>query len=251
MAANGYGRAAERLYRRAIRPLVGQDGSSSVPIDAHAAAKIIKPSSNYHNDMSEKRNQILSAATRLFGLYGYHSVGVDWIISEARVTKTTMYRHFPLKTDLIVEVLEQRARACAVSLEAAIAPAASPLERLEKLFEWHHEWFNMEEFSGCMFAHAAAEFPAKGYPIHAAAASQKAGLIQRIEDILSEMMGQRDAATLAPILMMLLDGATVSAQICGRTNAATEAWTVAREMVLARMARHAVTPSPAEPVQGS
>src|SRR5581483_12464721 len=106
--------------------------------------------------MSEKRNQILSAATRLFGLYGYHSVGVDWIISEAGVTKTTMYRHFPLKTDLIVEVLEQRARACAASLDEALAHVESPLERMRRVFEWHHNWFNMEEFSGCMFAHAAA-----------------------------------------------------------------------------------------------
>lgn len=69
--------------------------------------------------MSDKRNQIIRAATRLFGLYGYHSVGIDWVIAEAHVTKTTMYRHFPLKTDLIVEVLQQRARACAASLDAA------------------------------------------------------------------------------------------------------------------------------------
>ena len=55
--------------------------------------------------MSAKRQQIVNAATRLFGLYGYHSVGIDWVIAEAHVTKTTMYRHFPLKTDLIVEVL--------------------------------------------------------------------------------------------------------------------------------------------------
>ncbi|MGN6667464.1 MAG: TetR/AcrR family transcriptional regulator [Trinickia sp.] len=184
--------------------------------------------------MSEKRNQIISAATRLFGLYGYHSVGVDWVIAEAHVTKTTMYRHFPLKTDLIVEVLQQRARACAASLEQALAQEALPLERLRKVFEWHQDWFNTEDFSGCMFAHAAAEFPAKGYPIHAAAAQQKDGLVKRIESILCEMMDEREAATLAPVLMMLLDGATLSAQIVDRKNAATEAWAVAREMVLAR-----------------
>ncbi len=185
--------------------------------------------------MSEKRNQIVSAATRLFGLYGYHSVGVDWVIAEAHVTKTTMYRHFPLKTDLIVEVLQQRAQACAASLDEALAQEEAPLERLRKVFEWHHDWFNAQDFSGCMFAHAAAEFPAKGYPIHAAAAEQKNGLIKRIESILCEMMDESQAASLAPVLMMLLDGATLSAQIVGRTNAATEAWAVAREMVLARM----------------
>lgn len=198
--------------------------------------------------MSEKRNQIVSAATRLFGLYGYHSVGVDWVIAEAHVTKTTMYRHFPLKTDLIVEVLQQRACACSASLDEALAQEPLPLERMRKVFEWHHDWFNTEDFSGCMFAHAAAEFPAKGYPIHAAAAEQKSALVQRIESILCEMMDASQAGALAPVLMMLLDGATLSAQIVGRTNAATEAWGVAREMVLART-RLAATPSCTAPVQ--
>ena len=80
--------------------------------------------------MPDKRNHIIRAATRLFGLYGYHSVGIDWVIAEAHVTKTTMYRHFPLKTDLIVEVLQQRARACAASLDDALAQEDVPLERI-------------------------------------------------------------------------------------------------------------------------
>lgn len=183
--------------------------------------------------MSEKRQQIVNAATRLFGLYGYHSVGIDWVIAEAHVTKTTMYRHFPLKTDLIVEVLQQRAQARALSLEAALSQARSPLECMKKVFDWHHDWFNAEPFTGCMFAHAAAEFPSKGYPIHNAAVEQKAGLTRRIEHILFEMMEPDEARALAPVLVMLLDGAALSVQVAGRTDAATLAWAGAREMILA------------------
>lgn len=194
--------------------------------------------------MSEKRKQILSAATRLFGLYGYHSVGIDWVIAEAHVTKTTMYRHFPLKTDLIVEVLHQHAQACATSLEQAVSQEHLPLERMRKVFEWHHEWFNSETFTGCMFAHAAAEFPSKGYPIHTAAVDQKAALTQRIERILSDMMDRVDANALAPVIVMLLDGATLSVQVSGRMNAATEAWAVAREIILTRPSVHAALTEP-------
>lgn len=194
--------------------------------------------------MSEKRKHIVSAATRLFGLYGYHSVGIDWVIAEAHVTKTTMYRHFPLKTDLIVEVLHQRAHVCAMSLEQALSQAHSPLDRIRKVFEWHHEWFNSEAFTGCMFAHAAAEFPSKGYPIHTAAVDQKAALTQRIERILADMMDMVDAHALAPVLVMLLDGATLSVQVSGRMNAATEAWAVAREIILTRASMHATLSEP-------
>lgn len=200
--------------------------------------------------MSEKRKHIVSAATRLFGLYGYRSVGIDWVIAEAHVTKTTMYRHFPLKTDLIVEVLHQRAQACATSLEQALSHEHLPLERMRKVFEWHHEWFNSETFTGCMFALAAAEFPSKGYPIHAAAVDQKAALTQRIERILADMMDMVDANALAPVLVMLLDGATLAVQVSGRMNAATEAWAVAREIILTRASMHATLSEPdAVPVQ--
>ncbi len=193
--------------------------------------------------MSEKRKQIINAATRLFGLYGYHSVGIDWVIAEAHVTKTTMYRHFPLKTDLIVEVLHQHAQACAASLEEALSQQHLPLERIRKVFEWHHEWFNAESFTGCMFAHAAAEFPSKGYPIHTAAADQKAALIARIERILADLMDIAEARALAPVLVMLLDGATLSVQVSSRTNAATEAWVVAREIILARSNKQLAPPA--------
>ena len=214
-------------------------------LDAKITVEIMSRISNRRAAcMPEKRNQIVSAAMRLFGRYGYHSVGVDWIIAEAGVTKTTMYRHFALKTDLIVEVLQERARACAASLEEALAQAGSPLARLQKVFEWHQEWFDADDFSGCMFAHAASEFPSKGYPVHTAAAEQKVALTRRIEAILSEMMSRDEASALAPVLVMLLDGATLSAQITGRTKAATEAWPVAREMILARA--H-VTPVPPIP----
>jgi AcrR family transcriptional regulator len=194
--------------------------------------------------MSEKRKQIVDAATRLFGLYGYHSVGIDWVIAEAHVTKTTMYRHFPLKTDLIVEVLHQRAQACAASLEDALSQEHSPLERMRKVFEWHHRWFNSETFSGCMFAHAAAEFPSKGYPIHTAAVDQKAALIGRIERILAEMMDVDNARALAPVLVMLLDGTTLAVQVSSRTHAATDAWAVARQIILARSPAHAKLAEP-------
>ena len=59
-----------------------------------------------------KRSQIIQVATELFGKYGYHAVGVDWIIREAEVSKKTLYNHFNSKENLIVEVLEKRDADC-------------------------------------------------------------------------------------------------------------------------------------------
>ncbi|KMQ73816.1 Transcriptional regulator, TetR family [Candidatus Burkholderia pumila] len=181
--------------------------------------------------MSNKRKQIIETATRLFGCYGYHAVGIDWVIAEARVTKTTMYRHFPSKVALIAEVLRQRQREFADSLEEALAKAESPLHGLEKVFEWHQDWFNTQTFTGCMFAHAAAEFPSKGTPIQEIAVEQKGGLTQRIERLLVQLVPADRAKTLAPIMIMLLDGATLSVQVAGQREAAREAWGAARALI--------------------
>ncbi|GAB7524446.1 TetR/AcrR family transcriptional regulator [Paraburkholderia sp. 2C] len=187
--------------------------------------------------MSDKRNQIMESATRLFGTYGYHAVGIDWVIAESRVTKATMYRYFPSKTDLIVQVLQQRQRECAVSLEKALASADTPLAGLEQVFRWHGDWFNAHDFTGCMFAHAAAEFPSKGSTIHDIAVAQKTGLTRRIEQLAAQLVGAEEAATLAAVLVMLLDGATLSAQVAERKDSADEAWRAARDLIAAYCVR--------------
>jgi AcrR family transcriptional regulator len=187
--------------------------------------------------MSDKRNQIMDAATRLFGRYGYHAVGIDWVTAESRVTKATMYRYFPSKTDLIAQVLQQRQRDCAASLEKALASADTPLAGLEQVFRWHGDWFNAQNFTGCMFAHAAAEFPSKGSTVHDIAVAQKTGLTKRIEQLAAQLVGAENAAALAPVLVMLLDGATLSAQVADRKASADEAWSAARDLIAAYRAR--------------
>jgi AcrR family transcriptional regulator len=181
--------------------------------------------------VSDKRQQILDTATTLFSKHGYHAVGVDWIIADSGVAKMTMYRHFPSKTDLVIAVLRQRQQQCAVSLKALVAEADSPLGRLERLFDWHRDWFASPAFTGCMFTHAASEFADKGSSIHEISVEQKADLTQFIEQLLGDIVLPAQAAVLAPVIVMLLDGATLAVQISGRQSAATEAWNAVRDLL--------------------
>ena len=177
--------------------------------------------------MSDKRQQILDTATVLFSKHGYHAVGVDWIIAASGVAKMTMYRYFPSKTDLVIAVLRQRQEQCAVSLKAFVAGADSPLARLERVFDWHHEWFVSESFTGCMFTHAASEFADKGSSIREISVEQKADLTQFIEQLVADIVPAERAKALAPVMVMLLDGATLAVQISSRKGAAAEAWNAA------------------------
>lgn len=186
--------------------------------------------------MSDKRQQILDTATILFGKHGYHAVGVDWIIAESGVAKMTMYRHFPSKTDLVVAVLRQRQAQCAVSLKAFVSQVDGPLARLERVFEWHGEWFRSAMFTGCMFMHAASEFADKGSSIHTITVEQKADLTQYIEELAADVVPPEKAKMLAPVIVMLLDGATLAVQINSSQSAAEDAWNAAKDLLLAHSA---------------
>src|SRR4051794_11702142 len=59
-------------------------------------------------ETSEARQRILETADRLFYQEGVRAVGVDRIIAEAAVAKMSLYKHFPSKDDLILEVLKYR-----------------------------------------------------------------------------------------------------------------------------------------------
>src|SRR5688500_20167482 len=56
---------------------------------------------------SEARERLLNTATAIFYSAGIHSVGVERIVAEAKVTRATFYRHFPGKEDLVAAYLER------------------------------------------------------------------------------------------------------------------------------------------------
>ena len=54
---------------------------------------------------ADARERILATAYELFTRHGLVAVGVDRIVAEAGVAKTTLYRHFGSKDGLAVAVL--------------------------------------------------------------------------------------------------------------------------------------------------
>ncbi|MFC4059039.1 TetR/AcrR family transcriptional regulator [Planomonospora corallina] len=64
---------------------------------------------------TERREQILDAATRAFARAGYAATGLDDVAAEAGLTRAMLYRHFESKADLYRAVLD---RACLRLAEA-------------------------------------------------------------------------------------------------------------------------------------
>ncbi|MGH8780561.1 TetR/AcrR family transcriptional regulator [Paraburkholderia sp.] len=184
-----------------------------------------------------KRQALIDKATELFSQEGYHAVGVDRIITESGVAKMTLYNHFPSKSELVLEVLRQREASAAESLRAFVDRYMQPFDRLKAVFEWHEAWFSEKTFYGCMFINAASEFPDRADAIHRASAAQKRHVTELLGTLLEELFAADVAARLAVQFLILIDGATVTAQISGKPDSAMLAWEIAQQLIAGAPAR--------------
>ncbi|NTF59627.1 TetR/AcrR family transcriptional regulator [Agrobacterium rhizogenes] len=179
----------------------------------------------------EKRQQIVETAYRLFKRDGFHATGIDRIISDADVAKMTMYRHFSTKDALIVEVLRYRAARFERQLDELDTTSATPNEKIAKIFDWYARWFQSSDFHGCVFQHALAEFGDPDDPIFIIVAAQKNNLKDRMRQILSASMPASSANSIAIALLLLLEGATMLAQMGQGETAIHEAREAAVRLV--------------------
>jgi AcrR family transcriptional regulator len=182
---------------------------------------------------SDKRQHVVETAYALFKRTGFHATGIDRIIAEAEVAKMTMYRHFPSKDELIVEVLDYRARRFENQLDRLAQEDITPEQKIGRIFDWHGRWFHSPDFHGCLFAHALAEFGDPRHPVFKAAARQKNGLKRRMQSILEEVMPRGRAGSVAAALLMLIEGATLLAQMGQADTAIRDARKAALDIIAA------------------
>ena len=160
-----------------------------------------------------KREQLIETAIGLFNRQGFNATGIDKILAEAGVAKMTLYKHFGTKDGLIQAVLRRRDEDFRNWLMNFVErEAETPRGRLLALFDAYGTWFLQQEFRGCMFLNAAAEFSGISDE-NSAPAGDHARLVQSYLRGLTAASGARNPDRLADWLMLLLDGAIGCAQV--------------------------------------
>jgi AcrR family transcriptional regulator len=174
--------------------------------------------------MASTRDRLIEAAMTLFYQQGFHAIGLDQILEEVGVTKTTFYNHFESKDDLILAVLEMRdAREREEWVQIMRAKGGDdPRAQLLALFDLLDDWFNESGFRGCMFMNAAAEFPSPNDPIHQAAARHGKLFAQEVTELCIRANAD-DPHTLTQRLMLLVAGAVSARHVHLDEHAATAA----------------------------
>ena len=164
---------------------------------------------------TDTREKILMVANDLFYRHGVRAIGVDTIIAQSEVAKTTLYRYFPSKDDLVVAYLEINDRHYWRLFDEVVARSPNdPNQQLLAIFSWLDELIASPECYGCPFLMVASEFPEIDYPGHQVAIAHKQKLRDRIRE-LAELSAIELAAELSAILSLLIDGAYSQRRLLG------------------------------------
>ncbi|HET7720404.1 MAG TPA: TetR/AcrR family transcriptional regulator, partial [Acidimicrobiales bacterium] len=84
-----------------------------------------------------RREAILAAALDLFRKHGFHSVGVDDIGTAAGISGPGVYRHFPSKHSLLVELFDSLTERMLLGAEEIQKGDHPPEETLDRLVAFH------------------------------------------------------------------------------------------------------------------
>jgi AcrR family transcriptional regulator len=169
------------------------------------------------------RERLVAAGIELFYRRGFGAVGIDQVIAAAGVTKTTFYKHFESKDDLMVAAVQRRDEWESQAWGRAVQKLAGddPARQLLATLDVMDLWFNNPEFHGCMFMNAAAEFPNPHDPVHQAAAAFRRRARDHRRDLAKAAGAEATAAeTFADCFTALLEGALILRQTHGRNDAA-------------------------------
>lgn len=192
-----------------------------------------------HADDLDTASRVLATASRLFYAHGVRAVGVEWIVAESGIAKTSLYRHFHTKDDLIAAFLEREDREFWVQWDHVLdAAAGDPMRQLMALLEWIGERVSREGYRGCPQINVAAEISDPDHPARRIRARHKAAMFERLKVLVSRI-GANHAEDVAYQIALLVDGAFTSDGRLSRVGATRILQSAARTLIGKHQARGA------------
>lgn len=171
-------------------------------------------------DVETARARLLDAAEDLFYARGIQSVGMDDIRSGAGLPLKRVYALYPAKENLVEAYLQRRDVRWRSRLAAAVEDVADADGRILAVFDWLGAWFREPGFRGCAWINGFGELGA----VSAVMARQARAHKQAFADYLAGLVAATGLpATLGPQLLLLAEGAMVTAGIFGTDAPAAQA----------------------------
>lgn len=155
---------------------------------------------------------------KVFYKHGFRGTGLDTVLKESGISRMTLYNHFKSKEDLIVAALRLRDEEFRKAMMGFVESASrDPIDHIFAVFDYHEDWFNDENFQGCMFINVAGEYCDPESPARRVAADHKLWCVRYIAQLCASA-GIADADETAERIILLLEGAIVTAHVVGNAK---------------------------------
>jgi AcrR family transcriptional regulator len=186
-------------------------------------------------DHETAQTQLLDTAEELFYGRGIQAVGMDDIRNASGVSLKRLYQLFPAKEQLVDAYLDRRDVRWRQRLADHVQTRGDRQERILAVFDWLHLWFCEPGFRGCAWINSYGEMGTSSTLIAAQARRHKEAFKQYVHGLVSDAGLPSD---LTDHLILLAEGAMVTAGIFGTPEAAVQAKTAAAVLLEAAKRSH-------------
>lgn len=156
------------------------------------------------------RERILATASDLFYREGIRAIGIDTVVEQSGVSKTSLYRVFDSKDALISAFAAERDQLFWAWWNGVEEQhAEDPRALLDALLSGIAKRIAHPAFRGCPFLNLVAEFPDDNHPGRVIARNNKEELRARLATIVARL-GVNDPNRTASQIALIINGAYVT-----------------------------------------
>ena len=175
-------------------------------------------------------DRLLDMATKLFASQGIRAIGIDLILREANVAKSSLYSCFGSKEALVIAYLERLDQADRNRWNERTAKLTDPVAKVLAFFDVAAAAARARDYRGCLYANAATEFPGVELgPVRA----HRDWVRATITDLLRAAQIAQPSSV-AGHIQILYDGALVGSKIERSTKPVTAARKLAEHLISAQ-----------------
>ncbi|HEY6901494.1 MAG TPA: TetR/AcrR family transcriptional regulator [Puia sp.] len=155
------------------------------------------------------RQTVIDTASRLFYKQGYAGTGINQIIEESGVVKSSVYTAFRTKEDILMAYLESAGAATDKALENAANQKNTPKERVLSVFDFLADLVQQNEYYGCQFLNIISEIPLENERVIKQIQKQKNG----VRGLLGRLLEPIGKQGLADEIYLLFEGALIANKV--------------------------------------
>ena len=185
-----------------------------------------------------RRDQLLTAARKVFREKGYEGATVSDIVEEAGVAQGTFYLYFPSKKDVVMALAQRVMEEMNARLQASYDPTLSFEERLRGLIRTAFE-VGSDYPDLCRLLHLGAESMVHEFHETKEAHAVRTGMVQMFQQAIDAgEMEAIDPEMVARLLTRMVPGALQEAYVFGDGSDAGRLEEALEQIVVNGLKRH-------------